>query len=140
MECLTPHQQLSRCNLQFLLLRSTWYGLPTATYIYLRRRGFLHALRDWAGSDLTPSRLAWINQLELDRCNSEQCDHGRLLRILLHAVIMRGAGNVAPAFYSIIRETCVRLYRQFRLHSEHPLSRGLRSSVPTSLIDQFKSV
>ena len=54
---------------------------------------YLHALRDWTGSDLTPSRLAWINQLELDRCNSEQGNHGRLLRIPLHAVIMRGAGN-----------------------------------------------
>lgn len=44
-------------------------------------------------SDLTPSRLAAINKLKLDRRNSEECDHGRLLRIVLHAVVMRGVGN-----------------------------------------------
>src|SRR6266567_2171636 len=43
--------------------------------------------------DLTPDRPARINQLELDRRNSEQRDHGRLLCVPLHAVIMRGAGN-----------------------------------------------
>src|SRR5258706_11935741 len=45
--------------------------------------------------DLTPSRLARVNQLELNRRNSEQCDHRRLLLIPLHAIVMRGASNAA---------------------------------------------
>jgi hypothetical protein len=44
-------------------------------------------------SNLTPSRLTAINKLKMHRRNSEQCDHGRFLRIVLHAVIMRGVGN-----------------------------------------------
>jgi hypothetical protein len=44
-------------------------------------------------SNLTPCRLTAIDKLKLHRRNSEQCDHGRFLRIVLHAVIMRGVGN-----------------------------------------------
>src|SRR6202000_376009 len=50
-------------------------------------------LRELEHSDLTPSRSLMINQLELDRRNSEQGDHGRLGRALLHSVIMRGPGD-----------------------------------------------
>src|SRR5258707_13084633 len=41
-------------------------------------------------SELAPTRLAPIHQLELDRRDSEETDDGRLVRVLLDAVIMRG--------------------------------------------------
>ena len=53
-------------------------------------------------SDLAPARPAWIDQFKLDRRDSKQGDHGRLLRISLYAVVVRGAGDAvheAPRGY-----------------------------------------
>jgi hypothetical protein len=42
-------------------------------------------------SELAPGGLARVHQLELDRCDPEQADNGRLARIFLDPVVMRRA-------------------------------------------------
>ena len=57
------------------------------------RHGHYNGFASGRESNLTPSRPTAINKLKLHRRNSEQCDHGRFLRIVLHAVIVRAVGN-----------------------------------------------
>src|SRR6476620_5196120 len=47
-------------------------------------------LRGCCRSECTPSRLARIRQLKLDGRDSEKTNDGRLVRVLLYPVIMRG--------------------------------------------------
>jgi hypothetical protein len=47
-------------------------------------------LRGCCRSECTPSRLARIRQLKLDERDSEKTNDGRLVRVLLYPVIMRG--------------------------------------------------
>jgi hypothetical protein len=69
----------------------------------------LYAFAKLDRSDLTPTRSPLINQLKLDRRNSEQRDHGRLGRALLHSVIMRGPGDAPDKSAGKNRNSIVRI-------------------------------
>jgi len=84
-----PPQGLERTEPNLIPRRGSSHekaGSQSRPFCHLERQVTTH---DAIGSNLPPARLARIHQRQVDGRDSEQRDHRRLLRVALHAVVVR---------------------------------------------------
>jgi hypothetical protein len=98
----------SRQGIHEARIRGAWRpGDPDVTprFVIASFAAGSNAFRDWScevaqRSELTPTGLARVHQLKLDRCDSEKTNDGRLGRVFPDPVIVRGprdAPDESPA-------------------------------------------